>query len=63
MKYARIVAEFAEKMQFSLNEALDFFYRSRTYLLISCNVVHMHCLSDGYLSDELVIEYNEKEVV
>ena len=30
-KYARIVALFAEQMQLTLDEALEFFYRSETY--------------------------------
>ena len=30
-KYVRIVALFAEQMQLTLDEALEFFYRSETY--------------------------------
>ena len=34
-KYARIIECFAEKMQMSLDDAMDFFYRSELYVLIS----------------------------
>ena len=56
MKYARIVAAFAEKMNIPLEEALSFFYKSDTYKLVSEGIADMHCMSDGYLVDELLIE-------
>ena len=34
-KYARVVEQFARKNGLSLDEALDFFYHSETYRLIS----------------------------
>lgn len=57
MKYARIVRLFADKRHLSNDEALDFFYSSDTYKLLSDGVADMHCLSDGYLADELMLEY------
>lgn len=57
MKYARIVEIFAEKSGLSLEEALDKFYNSMTYVLMSEGISDMHCMSDGYLADELLIEY------
>lgn len=57
MKYARVVALFAEKAGLSLEDALDKFYSSKTYELVSEGVSDMHCMSDGYLADELLIEY------
>lgn len=60
MKYARVVALFAEKSGISLEEALDRFYSSKTYELVSEGVSDMHCMSDGYLADELLIEYGLK---
>ena len=56
MKYARIVAEFAKQMNLSLEDALSFFYNSETYQLINEGVADMHCMSDGYLVDELLSE-------
>lgn len=62
MKYARIVRLFADKLQISYEDALAFFYDSDTYRLISNGVADMHCLSDEYLSDELLMEWNEEGV-
>ena len=62
MKYARIVRLFADKLQISYDDALAFFYDSDTYRLISNGVADMHCLSDEYLSDELLMEWTEQGV-
>lgn len=55
-KYARIVKLFAEQTGLSYEQALDFFYNSKTFELISEGVAEMHCLSDEYLAEELIIE-------
>lgn len=60
MKYARIVRLFADKLQIKYEDALSFFYDSETYRLISNGVADMHCLSDEYLADELLMEWKEK---
>ena len=60
MKYARIVRLFADKLHLSYEDALGFFYDSETYRLISNGVADMHCLSDEYLADELLMEWNEQ---
>lgn len=57
MKYARIIKLFAEKGHLTYEEAMDKFYNSETYNLISEGVADMHCMSDGYLADELLIEF------
>ena len=44
-------------MQMSLDDAMDFFYRSELYVLISEGVSDLHCMSDQYLADELADEY------
>lgn len=59
-KYARIVKIFAERTGLSYEEALGKFYDSQTYDLISNGVADMHCFSDEYLADELLIEYGYK---
>lgn len=61
MKYARIVMLFAEKENLSLDDALDFFYHSQVYRLMSEGVSDMHCMSDGYLTEDLMIEYEERQ--
>ncbi len=57
MKYARVVALFAEKADISLSKALDFFYHSFEYQLVKDGVSDMHCMSDEYLADDLIEEY------
>lgn len=60
MKYGRIVERFSELANIPLEDALTFFYESKTYELISQGISDMHCLSDYYLADELMIEYKKK---
>lgn len=59
-KYARIIQQFSEKEKLSLDDALHFFYHSSLYRLISEGVSDLHCMSDGYLTEELILEYREK---
>ena len=59
-KYARIIKRFSEKENLSLDDALNFFYRSTTYRLISEWVSDLHCMSDEYLTEELISEYKGK---
>ena len=61
MKYARIVKQLAEQAELSYEEALGKFYDSQTYDLISNGIADMHCFSDEYLADELLIEYGYKQ--
>ena len=56
-KYARVIERFAEKADLSLDEALKLFYNSSTYRLMHDAVSDMHCMSDYYLADELMMEY------
>jgi hypothetical protein len=58
--YARIVKMFAEQTGLTYEQALDFFYNSKTFELISEGVADMHCLSDEYLAEELIIERNKQ---
>ena len=59
-KYTRIIACFAKKEKLSLNDALSFFYHSKIYRLINEGVSDLHCMSDEYLTEELISEYKEK---
>lgn len=52
-KYARVVELYAKENDISLEEALDVFYRSELYKLMSEGVSDMHCMSDEYLVREL----------
>ena len=53
LKYARVVQGLAGQCGLTLAQALDGFYRSRTYEFMSEGVSDMHCMSDGYLVEEL----------
>ena len=56
-KYARVVSLFAQETGLSYDDALRLFYCSQTYLLMREGVSDLHCMSDGYLSDELKHEF------
>lgn len=60
-KYARVIRCFAEKSGLTLDEALGFFYRSEVYRLMRDGVSDMHCMSDGYLADELMHELRSSD--
>lgn len=61
MKYGRIVKAFAKETGISLNEALDKFYNSNTFILMDEGIADMQTMSDIYLTDELLIEYGYKK--
>lgn len=44
---------FAKENHISLGQALDIFYHSELYTLMSEGVSDMHCMSDEYLVQEL----------
>ena len=58
-KYARVVELFARENGLSVREALDIFYRSELYVLMSEGLSDMHCRSDEYLVEELTEEWKE----
>ena len=62
-KYSRVIECFAKMQGLSLDAALDFFYHSQVYQLIRDGVSDMHCMSDGYLVEELQQEYGEQKLV
>lgn len=61
MKYARIILRIAELQNISNEEAMDMFYRSQTFQLISKGIADLHCLSDFYLADEVILEQTRKK--
>ena len=58
MKYARIIQCISEMYDMSLEDAMDIFYTSRTFEFIRDGVSELHCRSDKYLADEVMIEHN-----
>ena len=59
-KYARVIALFAQKSGLSLDDALDFFYRSEEYKLLREGVADLHCMTDHYLAEDLKEEYERR---
>ena len=56
MKYARIIALLAERMSIDEEKAMEMFYNSDTYMLMSKGISDFHCLSDAYLVEEIMLE-------
>lgn len=54
LKYEIIVNMLAEKLNISKEEALEIFYHSDTYELISNGIADMHCLSEQYLVEDII---------
>jgi len=51
------IQEFAKLKGISLGEAMDLFYHSTTFQLLQEGIADLHCRSDLYLADELMMEY------
>lgn len=60
MKFARVVDLFSKYTELSLSDALAFFYGSELYPLIKNGISDMHCMSDAYLVEELLLEYQRE---
>lgn len=58
-KYARVVELFANKMGITVDKALGIFYHSELYQMMREGISDMHCMSDGYLAEELEAEYRK----
>lgn len=61
MKYARVIMGLAKKLNIPPLRALELFYHSDTYVRLSKQEGDLHCMGDGYLVDELIIEYTIKQ--
>ena len=53
MKYARIIQQIAADLGISNVDAMDHFYNSRIFQLISEGIADLHCRSDRYLAEEV----------
>ena len=60
-KYARVIELYADKYHVSPETALDRFYKSHLYHLISEGISDLHCMSDDYLADELDEEWSQSQ--
>ena len=55
-KCANVIKAYSELTGIPLREAFDVFYRSNLYIEIRHGISDMHCRSDGYLAEELLLE-------
>jgi hypothetical protein len=55
LKYKRVIDTFSKQENIPLRQALDLFYTSETYYLMSNGISDMHCRSDKYLAEELLL--------
>ena len=56
MTYARIISLLAKKANIDEEKAMELFYNSDTYMLMSKGISDFHCLSDAYLVEEILLE-------
>ena len=59
MKYARIISILAKKADVDEEKAMEMFYKSNTYILMSKGISDFHCMSDAYLAEEIMLEQKE----
>lgn len=59
MKYARIISLISKKSGIDEEKAMQMFYESKTYMLMSKGISDFHCLSDVYLADEILLEHKK----
>ena len=57
MKYARIIEQIAADLGISNVDAMDRFYNSRIFQLISQGIADLYCRSDRYLAEEVEREF------
>ena len=59
MKYARIISLLSKKADVDEEKAMEMFYKSNTYILMSKGISDFHCMSDAYLAEEIMLEQKE----
>ncbi len=55
-KIARVIRAFSEEYGVSIEESAELYYNSLTSVLIEEGVADLHCRSDMYLAEELMLE-------
>jgi len=58
-KYANVIETFSKRQNIGLREAMDIFYKSHTYQEMREGISDMHCRSDEYLAEEILLEQIE----
>ena len=57
MKYARVISLFAERAGITAGQAMGFFYHSTEYRLMREGVGYLHCMTDDYIVDDLMLDW------
>ena len=58
--YPDVIEEFSNMGKIPLRDALDMFYKSQIYTEMREGISDMHCRSEKYLAQELMLEYGIK---
>jgi len=59
LKYSSVIKVIANKLQITLREAMTIFYNSSIYDEMREGISDMHCRSDIYLADDIILENNK----
>ena len=57
-KYARVISLFAKRAGIPASQAMDFFYHSTEYRLMREGIGYLHCMTEDYIVDDLMLEWN-----
>ena len=55
-KYANVISTLSKTQNIDPRQAMDMFYKSQTYQDMRVGISDMHCRSDAYLAEEVVLE-------
>ena len=55
-KWVQRFISLGKKGNIDEEKAMEFFYKSNTYMLMSKGISDFHCLSDAYLVEEIMLE-------
>lgn len=58
MKYARVISLLAKRLNISDENAMSFFYNSKTYSYLNDSRNGLQNMSDAFLVDEIIREYS-----
>jgi len=62
LTYSGVIETFSKKENIPLREALNKFYNSQTYIEMRDGISDMHCRSDEYLAEELMLEFGKLRI-
>ena len=59
LTYSSVIETFAAMGNIPIREALDLFYKSQIYQEMRDGISDMHCRSEKYLAEDLMLEFKE----